>query len=39
MSSAFKDFKNSPLYTNRKENCFNLLLSLVVILAAIGALF
>ena len=39
MFSVFKDFKNSPLYKNRKEICFNLLLSLIVILAAIGALF
>ena len=39
MFSVFKDFKNSPLYKNRKEICFNLILSLIVILAAIGALF
>ena len=38
MFSAFKDFKNSPFYKNHKTICFNILLSLLVILLAIGVL-
>lgn len=36
--STFKDFKNSSLYKNRKQICFNLLISLIVFLIAIGSL-
>ena len=39
MFSVFKDFKNTLLYKNRKEICINLLISLIVILVAIGSLF
>ena len=37
--STLKDFKNSDLYKNRKKICFYLLISLLVFLIVIGALY
>ena len=37
--STFQDFKNSPLYKNRKQICFNILISFLILIFAIGLLY
>ena len=37
--STFQDFKNSPLYKNRKQICFNVLISFLILVLAIGILY
>jgi hypothetical protein len=37
--STFRDFKNSPLYKNRKQICFNMLLSFIILTLVIGGFY